>query len=104
MTEALALVRAAAVGALLGGVFFGGLWQTVRRAVFSRYSGLWFAASMVLRTAVTLGGFYVFSRGRPASLAVSLLGFVAAQLITTRCARAARERPTRLASEATDAS
>ncbi len=103
MTEALALVRAAAAGALLGGLFFGGLWQTVRHAVLRKQPALWFLGSMLLRTAVTLSGFYVLSRGRPAWLAFSLLGFVAAQLVTTRFARAARERPTALADETFDA-
>ncbi len=103
MTEALALARAAAAGALLGGLFFGGLWQTVRRAVFFKQPALWFVASMLLRTAVTLSGFYVLSRGRPALLAVSLLGFVGAQLISTGCVRAAREKPISSTREALDA-
>jgi F1F0 ATPase subunit 2 len=103
MTEAFALVRATAVGALLGGLFFGGLWQTVRRAVLRKQPALWFLGSMLLRTAVTLIGFYVLSRGRPAWLGVSLLGFVGAQLVTTRLARAAREKPPALADETCDA-
>ncbi len=103
MTEALALVWAAAVGALLGGIFFGGLWHTVQHAVLSKQPSLWFAASMLLRTTDTLSGFYLVARGRPAWLAISVLGFVGAQWVTTRYARAVRGRATRLASEATDA-
>lgn len=50
-------------GMLLGAVFFGGLWWTVRRGVASRTPALWFIASPVLRTAVALSGFYCVASG-----------------------------------------
>ena len=40
MTETLGLVQAGMVGALVGAIFFGGLWQTVRRAVSSTQPAL----------------------------------------------------------------
>jgi F1F0 ATPase subunit 2 len=103
MTETLELARAAAAGALLGALFFGGLWQTARHALVYKQPALWFVGSMLLRTAVTLYGFYVLARGSPAWLAVSLPGFVGAQLLTTRWARAARAAPVPSADEALDA-
>jgi F1F0 ATPase subunit 2 len=103
MSEAFALVQAAVVGGLLGGLFFGGLWQTVPRALVSRQPALWFVGSMLIRTALTLSGFYLLSRGRPEWLVVALCGFVVAQLIATRRARLTREKPLPLAGEATDA-
>ena len=52
------LVGAGAVGLVLGAVFFGGLWWTVRKGVASPRPALWFVGSMLLRTGVVLAGFY----------------------------------------------
>ena len=44
MSEPLVLILLA--GALLGSVFFGGLWWTVRRGVLSTQPALWFFGSL----------------------------------------------------------
>jgi len=41
MTELLILALAA--GLVLGAIFFGGLWWTVRKGVSSKYPALWFS-------------------------------------------------------------
>ncbi len=99
MNETLILVLALVTGVLLGTMFFGGLWWTVRKGVSSQRPALWFFGSLLLRTSIVLAGFYFVSGGRWERLLVCLLGFVMARLIVMRLTRAA-ERPIPLAQEA----
>ena len=99
MSEILNLVPELVAGVLLGAMFFGGLWWTVRKGVASTRPALWFVGSLLLRTSLTLAGFYVVSDGHWERLLVCLVGFTIARLIVTRLTRFA-EKPTRLAQEA----
>jgi len=99
MNETLTLVLVLVTGVFLGAVFFGGLWWTVQKGVSSKRSVLWFFASLLLRTSITLAGFYLVARGGHwERLLVCLLGFVIARLVVTRLTRAA-EQPNRLERE-----
>jgi F1F0 ATPase subunit 2 len=100
--ETLPLVLAFVIGVLLGAMFFGGLWWTVRKGVSSEKPALWFFGSMVLRTGAALAVFYFIARGHWERLLVCLLGFVIARFIVARLTRAA-EKPTYLAREASHA-
>ena len=102
MNETLALVLAWGEGGVLGAIFFGGLWWTVRKGLSSNRPGLWFLGSLLLRTSLILAGFYVVSGGHWERLLACLLGFVLARLIVIRVTRAA-EKPTCLAQEASHA-
>jgi F1F0 ATPase subunit 2 len=99
MNESLTLMPAFVTGVLLGAMFFGGLWWTVRKAVSSEQPALWFFCSMLLRTSAALVVFYFIARGHWERLMVCLLGFIIARLIVTRLTRSA-EKPTYLAREA----
>ena len=50
-------------GVLLGAIFFGGLWWTVRKGVSSKQPALWFFGSLLLRMSIALAGFYFVGRG-----------------------------------------
>ena len=63
MNEVLTLALALAAGVLLGAIFFGGLWLTVRKGVSSKQPALWFFGSLLLRMSIVLGGFYFVSGG-----------------------------------------
>jgi len=102
MNETLTLVLAWVTGVLLGAMFFGGLWWTVRKAVSSRQPALWFFGSLLLRMSIALAGFYFMACGHWERLLVCLLGFVMARLIVTRLTRAAEKR-THLAQEVSHA-
>jgi F1F0 ATPase subunit 2 len=82
--DALIWMLASAAGALLGAFFFGGLWWTVRQGVASPRPALWFLGSMVLRTGVTLAGFYFVGGGELGRLLAGLLGFLVARLVVIR--------------------
>ncbi|MGB7629705.1 MAG: ATP synthase subunit I [Candidatus Deferrimicrobium sp.] len=102
MNETLTLVLALVAGGLIGAMFFGGLWWTVRKGVSSKQPALWFFGSLLLRMSITLAGFYFIARGHWERLLVCLLGFVIARLIVMRLTRAA-EKPTYLARKASHA-
>ncbi|MFO7663677.1 MAG: ATP synthase subunit I [Chloroflexota bacterium] len=84
MNEMLSLAPALASGLLLGAIFFGGLWWTVRKSVSSKQPTLWFFGSLLLRMSIALAGFYFVSGGHWERLLACLLGFVTARLIVTR--------------------
>ena len=90
MIETLSLLLALAAGVLLGSIFFGGLWWTVRKGFSSNKPALWFFGSVVLRTGITLAGFYFVAEGHWQRLLACLIGFVLARLIVTRLARTAK--------------
>jgi F1F0 ATPase subunit 2 len=88
-SDVLPLVLAAVAGILLGVIFFGGLYLTVRKGVSSRSPALWFFGSLVVRMGISLAGFYFVSNGSWQRLIACLLGFVAARVVVTWLTRPA---------------
>jgi F1F0 ATPase subunit 2 len=86
MNETAVLVLMGGTGVLLGVLFFGGLWWTVRRGLASKRPALWFLSSLLLRTGIVLAGFYFVSGGRWDGLLACLAGFVIGRFIVTRLA------------------
>ena len=86
MNEWLTLALTGMAGLLLGAIFFGGLWWTVRLGVASRRPALLFLGSMLLRTVVVVAGFYFVGDGHWQRLLACLFGFVIARIIVTRLA------------------
>jgi F1F0 ATPase subunit 2 len=83
MHETLMLIAAGVAGTLLGAVFFGGLWWTIRRGILSDLAAVWFLGSLLLRMSITLVGFYVVYAGHWQRLVLCLIGFVMARLLVT---------------------
>ncbi len=102
MSETLGLVLALMAGVLLGAIFFGGLWWTVRKSFSSKLPALWFLGSSLLRTIIILAGFYFIALGHWQRLLAALLGFALARLMVTRLTRAL-EGPAYVAQEASHA-
>ena len=84
MNEPLILAGSVLAGVLLGAFFFGGLWWTIRSRSPSQWSGLLFSASLLLRMAVAVTGFYLVSHGEWRKLAACLAGFLLARIAVTR--------------------
>ena len=76
------------IGVLLGAVFFGGLWWTVRRAVESDRVALWFLGSFFLRIAIVLTGFYLACGDDWRRWLAAALGFGIARVVIARIIRA----------------
>lgn len=102
MNEPLSLVPALLTGVLLGAIFFGGLWWTIRQGVSSQWVGLWFLGSFLLRMCIVLLGLYFVSGSDWQRLLACLLGFIVARLVVTRLTRGV-EQPNPLAQEASHA-
>ena len=103
MNETWDVMLALLTGAVRGTFFFGGLWWTIHRGMTSDRSALWFCGSWLLRTSVTLAGFFLIARGDLVRLLTCLLGFVFARMIVMRLTRDAA-KPGDLSSEAIHAS
>ena len=100
MNNVLFLALALMAGLLLGAIFFGGLWWTVRKGISSKSPALWFLGSMVLRTGIVLAGFYFVGQGDWHRLVVCLLGFIIARIIVMRLTRTPIEHPDSTVKEA----
>ncbi len=87
MNESLAMVLACVAGLLLGAVFFGGLWWTVRKGVSSKQPVVWFFGSLLLRMSIALAGLYLVGRGHAERLLLCLLGILVARFVVMRLTR-----------------
>src|SRR5476649_1561656 len=94
MNDTLTLLLAWLAGGLLGTLFFGGLWWTIRRGVSSPRPALWFLGSGLLRMGLALAGFYFVAGRQPKRLVACLVGFVIARFVVLRLTRPARETQT----------
>ncbi len=103
MNDLLPLLFAGAAGLLLGAIFFGGLWWTVRKGLTARQPALWFFGSTLLRTGIALAGFYFVGRGDWRRLLACLLGFVIARFVVTWLIRAPSEDQSSRTAEASHA-
>jgi F1F0 ATPase subunit 2 len=83
MHDLVLLALAAAGGAALGMVFYGGLYWTIRLGIESTVPALWFSGSLLLRTALVVIGFYVISGGGWQRLLACLPGFLLARVLVT---------------------
>jgi F1F0 ATPase subunit 2 len=93
MTESLTLALACLAGIMLGAIFFGGLWITIRRGVSSERPALWFLLSMLLRMSIALAGFYFASGSHLDRLLLCLLGFVMARFAVTWLTQKRGDKP-----------
>lgn len=90
-------------GLLLGAIFFGGLWWTVRKSLSSQRPALWLLPSLMLRMSITLAGFYFISDGHWQPLLICLFGFIMARLAVTWLTRSFEENQTHPVQEANHA-
>lgn len=74
-------------GMILGLVFFGGLWWTIQKGMRSRMPALWFGLSLFVRIGITLGGFYLLTRGHLLNFAFCLPGFFVMKMLIVHFTR-----------------
>ena len=86
MSETLNLLLPLVTGILLGAIFFGSLWWTIKKVVLSKRSEFWFFAILLLRMSFVLVGFYFIARGSWERLLMCLLGFFITRIIANRLA------------------
>jgi F1F0 ATPase subunit 2 len=95
MSETSILIMALLAGVLLGMIFYGGLWWTVRRSVSSKSLSVWLIGSFPFRAMIAVSGFYLVSRGDWRSLLVCLLGFLIARICVTHLLGSSHEQKNR---------
>jgi F1F0 ATPase subunit 2 len=83
MIEAPVLVLALLAGVMLGAIFFGGLWWTIRWGISSKWAAVWFLCSLLLRTTIALAGFYFVSQEDWRKGLVCLFGFLIPRFLIT---------------------
>lgn len=71
-------------GIILGVLFFGGLWLTVRKLSSLKNPTLWYFASYLVRMAVVMTGFYFLTQGDWRRLLPVLGGFLIARFLIAR--------------------
>lgn len=99
MSSVLSLAFALLAGAVLGLVYFGGLWLVVRRLPQWRHPVLVMVASFIVRTAVVVLGFLALLDGQWQRAIALLAGFVAARVVLS-----SRLRPRDVPAPATEGS
>jgi F1F0 ATPase subunit 2 len=82
MNDVVWIALSLASGLALGAFFFGGLWWTVSRLPTFERPALVMVSSLLLRTAVTVSGFFLVSSGHGPRLLVCLAGFALARLVS----------------------
>ena len=92
MNEIVYKILAFIVGLLLGTIFFGGLWFTVRKLVTSKRPALWFLGSFILRVSITLIGFYYISSGSWQRLLICVAGFIIARFAVIHFTKLSEEK------------
>lgn len=84
MNKILSLLPALFGGIVLGVLFFGGLWLTVRKGLNSKKPTLIFMGSLVIRMAIVVAGFYFIGANNWKNMLVCLGGFLIARIAITR--------------------
>lgn len=84
MNEIMIFVLVAIGGFFLGIIFFGGLWLTVSNSLHFKSPAGWFIMSFILRTGITLAGFYYMCGDQWQRLVSCLFGFIVARVIITK--------------------
>jgi F1F0 ATPase subunit 2 len=83
----LPVMAALPLGAALAGVYFGGLWVTVRRLPAVRSPLLWLSLGALARLALLVGTVYLAAAWSLEVLAAMLAGFFATRWLLIRRAR-----------------
>ena len=96
MNEALYMVLAFAGGLVLGTLFFGGLWLTMKKIITSKMSGLLFSGSFLIRAGITMIGFYYISMGHWQRLLICVFGYVVARFLVMRITKQLDEKQIQL--------
>ena len=95
MSEILYVILAFIAGMVLGMLFFGGLWFTVKKAVTAKKPAIWFFISFFLRVSIILIGFYYISLGSWQRLIFSLIGFIIARFVVTHLTKSIDKKQTK---------
>jgi F1F0 ATPase subunit 2 len=84
MNEILYMILVLAAGFLLGILFFGGLWLTVKKVGTSKSPALLVLGSFIVRIAIVVVGFYFIGAGNWRFMLMSFAGFLIGRFVMMR--------------------
>jgi F1F0 ATPase subunit 2 len=87
------------VGLLLGVLFFGGLWLTVKKLAVSKMPALLVLFSFVFRISIVLAGFYFVGLDDWKKLGMCLIGFIVARFAVIHYTKSVDEKTTQIKKE-----
>ena len=96
LKQALPLALSALAGCVIGALFFGGLWWTIRKSLVSSLPGVWIFLSFLLRMGIALAGFYWVAGSQWQQWLAGLLGFFMVRVIMARMTRCCDIKPGKL--------
>ena len=99
MNEISTMILSFTGGILLGIIFFGGLWFTVKKIVAAKTPAVLVFISFIIRVAITVIGFYFIGSGNWQKLIACMLGFIIARFIVIHYTKAIDERKLQLKKE-----
>ncbi|MEP7109781.1 MAG: ATP synthase subunit I, partial [Ferruginibacter sp.] len=99
MNEISNIVLPFIVGLLLGVIFFGGLWFTVKKLTTSKMPALLVFSSFVFRIGIVLAGFYFIGLGDWKKLVLCLIGFIVARFAVIHYTKSVDEKATQIKRE-----
>lgn len=82
MNEIIQFVFMLTSGFVLGVLFFGGLWFTVKKSVSVKNPVLWIFGSFIVRMGIVLLGFYYLIQFGWHAMFLGLFGLIMARFIT----------------------
>lgn len=85
------LILALLLGTLLGGLFFGGLWLTIKMALNSKMPAVLFILSFFIRTAMVIGGFYMIAKQDSSKWIMCACGFIIARFVSKKYLKISNE-------------
>lgn len=99
MNEISNMVLPMIVGMLLGVLFFGGLWFTVKKLITSKTPALLMSGSFFFRIGIVLAGFYFVGLDDWRKLIACLIGFLVARFAVIRFTKSVDEKATQIKKE-----
>ena len=87
-------------GLVLGIVFFGGLWFTVKKLITSKTPALLMMGSFIFRMGIVLAGFYFVGLGDWKKLIACLIGFIVARFAVIHYTKSVDEKTVQIKKEA----
>ena len=99
MNEILNIGLPLIVGLLLGVLFFGGLWLTVKKIAVSKMPALLVLSSFVFRISIVLAGFYFVGLDDWKKLGMCLIGFIAARFAVIHYTKSVDEKTMQIKKE-----
>jgi F1F0 ATPase subunit 2 len=100
MNEISNLIWPFIVGLVLGIVFFGGLWFTVKKIITSKMPALLMMGSFIFRIGIVLAGFYFIGLGDWKKVGMCLIGFIAARFAVIYYTKSVDEKTVQIKKEA----